>query len=264
MSNVASADGTLIDYTCQGAGPAVILVAGGLDDGSENAPLAVELSKDFTVYNYARRGTGKSGDTPPWSMERELEDLDAVIALAGGSAHVYGVSAGGGLALEAAAAGASITRLAVYEVPYNTADDAPQRQKAYFDELDALLADGRRGDALRLFMRTAGGSEEDIAGAAASPMWPALEDLAHTLSRGFGTLGPPPVARLATITQPTLVAIGGGYDPHTSGLGSDFFPRAADAITASIPHAHQLVVEGQTHMVDAKAMAPILTSFFSG
>jgi pimeloyl-ACP methyl ester carboxylesterase len=131
-----------------GSGPAVILVGGGLDDGSENAPLAPELAEHFTVLNYARRGRGDSGDTLPYALEREIEDIEALIAEAGGTAHLYGVSSGGALALEAAAAGIAVDRLAVYEVPYNMADDWPPRWRAYVEQLGAVLTEGRRGDAL--------------------------------------------------------------------------------------------------------------------
>jgi len=113
MNRVTSADGTSIAYDRRGSGPAVILVAGGLDDGSENAPLATALAERFTAYNYSRRGRGESGDTPASRVEREIEDIEALIAEAGGSAHLYGVSSGGALVLEAASAGLAIRRVAV-------------------------------------------------------------------------------------------------------------------------------------------------------
>src|SRR5919106_7071022 len=172
MSHATSRDGTSIAYDRQGSGPALILVGGGLDDGAENVPLAAELARSFTVYNYARRGRGDSGDTQPYALEREIEDLQALVAEAGGSAHLYGVSSGGALAIEAAAAGLAIDRLAVYEVPYLVADDVARRWRRYVEELGAVLAEGRRGDALALFMRLAGSSEEDIAGARSAPFWP--------------------------------------------------------------------------------------------
>src|ERR687892_2660347 len=127
MNHVISKDGTSIAYDRQGSGPPVILVGGGLDDGSENAPLVPELARWFTVYNYARRGRGDSGDTMPYALEREIEDLDALVAEAGGSAHLYGVSSGGALALEAAAAGTGADRVAVYEVPYCLGGDMLRR-----------------------------------------------------------------------------------------------------------------------------------------
>jgi hypothetical protein len=129
-----------------------------------------------------------------------------------------------------------------------------------------LLAEGRRGDAFALFMRTAGSSEEDIAGARNSPMWPGLEATAHTFVYGAACLGDgqPPTERLAKISRPTLAATGTKLDPHMAGLAPDVFDRAADAILASIPHAQRQSLGGQTHMVDAKALAPVLARFFSG
>ena len=156
MDRVTSKDGTSIAYEHEGPGPAVILVGGAIDDSSENAPLIPELAENFTVYNYARRGRGESGDTPPYAVEREIEDLEALIAEADGSAHVFGASSGGGLALEAGAAGVAIDRLAVYEVPYAMAEDGPHWNQRDVPEVEALLADGRRGDVIELFMRTVG------------------------------------------------------------------------------------------------------------
>ncbi len=254
MTFVTSKDGTPIAYDRQGSGPAVVLVGGGLDDGSENAPLATELAEHFAVYNYARRGRGDSGDTPPYAVERETEDIEALVAEAGGSAHLYGVSSGGMFALEAAEAGLSIGRLAVYEVPYDTSDDAPRRYREYRERLGAALDEGRRGEAVELFMRLAGSSEEDVRGVRTSPYWSGLEALAHTLAYDAALYGRPPADRLATIAQPTLVATGGG--------GGDLFESAADAITASIPRAERRTVEGQGHVVDPKALAPVLVRFF--
>jgi hypothetical protein len=163
--NRASKDGTSVAYERMGSGPAVILVTGALDDGAENAPLAAELTEAFTVLNYARRGRGASGDTRPYAVDREIEDLDALIAAAGGSAHVYGASSGGALALEACAAGLAIDKVAVYEVPYFTGDEALQRWQEYVSQLETVLADGRPGDALELFHRLSGFSHERIVAA---------------------------------------------------------------------------------------------------
>ena len=265
MSRVTSKDGTSIAYDRQGSGPAVILVTGGLDDGSENAPLAAQLAEHFTAYNYNRRGPGDSGDTLPYAVEREIEDIEALIAEAGGSAHLYGVSSGGALALEAAAAGLAIDRLAVYEVPYNLADDWPRRWRAYVDELGTALADGRRGDALELFMRLADSSQESIAGARNSPYWPGMEAIAHTLAYDAACLGDgrPPTARLAKITRPTLVATGGAHPPGAASWILALDP-AADAMAAIIPRAERQILEGQSHVVDPKAFAPVLERFVSG
>jgi hypothetical protein len=185
MPHVTSTDGTSIAYDRQGHGPPVILVGGGLDDGSENVPLAAELATSFTVFNYARRGRAGSGDTQPYAVEREIEDIDALIGEAGGSAHLYGVSSGGMFALEAAAAGLAIERLGVYDVPYDPSGDAPRRYEEYRQQLAAALAEGRRGDAVDLFMRLAGSSDDDVAGARNSPLaWPRSRRPHARLRRG--------------------------------------------------------------------------------
>jgi pimeloyl-ACP methyl ester carboxylesterase len=255
MPHVTSKDGTPIAYDRQGAGPALILVGGGLDDGAENVPLAGELARSFTVYNYARRGRGDSGDTPPYALQREIEDIEALIAEAGGSAHLYGVSSGGALALEAAAAGVAVDRIGVYEVPYSVGDEDARRWREYVERLAAVLAEGRRGDAVELFMRVAGASEENIAGARSLPVWPSLEALAPTLAYEAACLGDGrPPAHFATIAQPTLVATGGG---------AEFFEQAGDALAASLPHAERLVIERQGHVADPKAVTPVLERFLA-
>ena len=258
MRRVISRDGTSIAYERLGQGPPVILVTGGLDDGSENAPLARELATHFTVYNYARRGRGASGDTLPYALEREIEDIEALMATAGGKAHLYGVSSGGALVLEAAMSGVAAQRLAVYEVPYDTAEGTAQEQRAYVEALQALLAKGHRDGALELFMRLAGSPDEQIDAARRSPMWPGLMALAHTLVYDAACLRdrrPPPAARLATIQQPTLVVTGGS---------ADFYERAADTMAERIPRAERRTLENQSHVVDPHALAPVLERFFGG
>jgi pimeloyl-ACP methyl ester carboxylesterase len=264
MKRVTSRDGTSIAYDIQGEGPAVILVGGAFVDRSENAPLAGELSDTFTVLNYDRRGRGDSGDTQPYAVQREIEDLEALIAEAGGTAHLYGVSSGGAVVLEAAAAGVPADTLALYEVPYNMAEDGRQRQREYAERLNAFLAEGRRGDAAELFMRIAGATDEMIQGAKESPVWPHLEALAPTLAYDAACMGDgqPPVERLARISQPTLVAAGGASPDSFVAGGGDFFGKAADAIAEAVPQAERRTLEGQTHMVDPKALAPVLREFF--
>lgn len=263
---MTSPDGTSIAYTAAGEGPAVVLVGGGLDDGAENAPLADVLSQWFTVYNYARRGRGGSGDTQPYAFAREVEDLATLIELAGGKAHVYGVSSGGALALRAAAAGLPIERLAVYEVPYAVGEVAARGWREYVTQLDAALAMDDRDAALRLFMRLAGSGEDDIAGAASSPVWPGLLKIAHTLGYDAACLGDgePPAAELERITQPTLVATGGVPDPHMGGLRPGYFDAAADAIASHIPGATREIVAGQSHVADPATIAVVLKDFFTG
>ena len=266
VSRVKSADGTPIAYSRQGAGSAVILVGGGLDDGSENVSLAIELAGRFTAYNYARRGRGQSGDATPYAVAREIEDIEALVVEAGGRAHVYGVSSGGALVLEAAAAGVPFDRVAVYDVPYDVAADWPPRWRAYVEELASTLADGRRGDALALFLRLTGASEQDVLAARGSPFWAASEALAHTLAYDAACLGDgqPPTKRLAGITQPTLVATGAAGQEAGAPAWAVALDDAADAIAASMPHAIRQRFEGQSHVADPAVIASALTRFFAG
>ncbi|MGH9243926.1 MAG: alpha/beta fold hydrolase [Acidimicrobiales bacterium] len=144
------------------------------------------------------------------------------------------------------------------------AHDWPQRWRDYVEQLEAALTEGRRGDALELFMRLAGSSEEEIAGARNSPFWPAMETVAHTLAYDAACLGDgqPPTARFARITQPTLVAT--GVDARLPGAAAWVLAldEAADAIAASIQHADRQTFEGQSHVADPEAVAPILEQFF--
>ncbi|MEV4617365.1 alpha/beta hydrolase [Asanoa sp. NPDC049573] len=249
---VRSEDGTPIAFTRTGTGPPVVLVGGGLDDGAENAPLAAALSPWFTVVNYARRGRGASGDTKPYAVERELDDLAALLATVSGPAHLFGASSGGALALRAAAAGLPVARVAVYEVPYLVDPAVRAAWLSYVDELERLLSADRRGDAVAAFMRLAGSGEAEITAARAAPVWPALEALAPTLAYDAACLGD---GRVPTtpLTQPVLVATGAA-DP--------FFTPAADALTEALPSATRLVLNHPGHVPDPTLLAPLLRDFY--
>lgn len=264
MPELTSSDGTVLSYARRGDGAAVVLVGGGLDDGAENAPLADELGSNFDVVNYSRRGRGGSGDVQPYALEREIDDLAALIDLVGGSAHLFGASSGGALVLEAAAAGLPTGKLAVYDVPYSVGDDAVLAWQQYVRDLHAALDRGRHDEALGLFMRLAGSSEQDIAAALDSPSWPGLRDLVPTLRYDAACLGdgPPPADRLGRIRQPTLVATGAGVDPNMAGLPMDFFGQAADATAAAIPNAERLTIDVYEHVVNPKVLAPVLANFY--
>lgn len=267
MTAVTSADGTSIAYERTGSGPVVVLVGGGLDDGAENAPLAAALSARFTVVNYARRGRAASGDTPPFALERELDDIAALIAQTGGPVHLFGASSGGGLALEAAAAGLDIDRIALYDVPYCIGDDMQRRAHEYVAQLGPALAAGRREEALELFMRLAGSPPQVIDGARSSPFWPGLVAIAPTLAHDAACMRDflVPTDRLAAIDRPALVLDGGhstATQPGQTGLPADFFRRAADAVAAGLPNATRATLDGQGHVADPAALAPVLDRFF--
>ncbi|MBK8445593.1 MAG: alpha/beta hydrolase [Micropruina sp.] len=266
MTHTTSADGTLIGYDrLSDNGPVVVLVAGGLDDGTENIPLGAHLTNEFTVVNYRRRGRGDSGDTLPYAVQREVEDLASVIAANGERAHLFGASSGGALALEAAAAGLPIDRVAVHEVPYQVGDEMIAAWRAYTADLTAALDADDPDGALRLFMRLAGSPDDQIAGAEASPFWPGLRALAPTLRYDAACLGdgPPPTARLATITQPVLLTTGAIIDPHMANLPLDFFGAAADATAALIPNAKRTTIEVAGHVADPALLGPILAAFYT-
>lgn len=256
--DVHSKDGTRIAFTREGRGPRVILVGGGATDRAENAPLARELAKRFTAVNYDRRGRGQSGDTPPYALARELEDLDAL--LAGGPAHVVGISSGGALALEAAAAGLAIDKLVVYEVPYNVDPGWPARWRAYVDELHALLAAGRRGDAFAHFMRLAEVPEHEIEAARTAVFWPQLEALAPTLAYDAACLGDGVVpTRFGAISQPVLVLTGERDGPDwVRALGP-----AADALAATLPDGRRQTLPDAQHVADPIALGTIAERFFT-
>lgn len=263
---VRSADGTRIAYAREGAGPAVVLVGGALDDGSENAVLVPELATEFTVFDYARRGRADSGDTRPYRVSCELDDLAALLDAAGGTAHLFGASTGGALALEAAAAGLPVDRLVVYDVPYSVSGDAVERWSVYRTELEEALSRGRADDALAAFMRLGGAGDRDLADARSAPYWDELLSLAPTLAYDAALLGDgvPPVDRIAGIHQETLVLTRSTSDPHMPALPVEYFSAAADVVVAALANATRHTIDAPGHAVDADAVAPPVRAFLAG
>jgi pimeloyl-ACP methyl ester carboxylesterase len=257
MDKTRSGDGTEIAFDRLGEGAPVVLVSGASTSRAVHASLAELLAADFTVFNYDRRGRGESSDTPPYAVEREIEDIGAVITAAGGSAAVFGNSSGAVLALHAAAAGLPTTRLALWEPPFMVDPDAPRRQQEYLTKLTELLVAGRRGDAMALFMTTVGLPEEMIAGMRRAPMWPGLEALAHTLVYDATVMGDStlPTSLVSSVNVPTLVLTG-----SDSGAWAD---NAAQALTATLPASQHRTLDGQNHAVAWDALAPALGEFFS-
>lgn len=260
-----SADGTPIGYTRAGSGAPLILVDGALNDRALNGPnprLAAVLAAGFTVYTYDRRGRGHSGDTPPYGVEREIEDLEALITAAGGSAAVYGISSGGALALEAANRLPSISRLALYEVPFVTDNSRPPIPDGFAGHLSDLTGSGRRAEAVRYFF-TAGVGLRKIMVALMRllPAWSKLTGLAHTLPydaqliEQAGTGRPLPAGRWPGVNVPVLV-LAGGKSPA-------WIRNSMRALADALPTAEHRVLEGQTHIVKPAALAPVLTEFFS-
>jgi pimeloyl-ACP methyl ester carboxylesterase len=262
MEKILSKDGAAIAFDRSGEGSPIILVGGAfqhraIDPGT--AQLAALLAPHFTVFHYDRRGRGDSGDTAPYAVEREVEDLEALIDRAGGSAFVFGMSSGAVLALEAAARGLAITKLVLYEPPFNSGDDNARRaSESYTKQLTALLAEGRRGDAVALAMTTFGAPAEAVAGMRQTSIWPIFESVAPTLAYDNALMGDGsvPPERMASVTVPTLV-IDGGASPA-------FMHNAAQALADALPNAQRRTLEGQTHDVAPEVLAPVLEEFFKG
>lgn len=255
-----SADGTPIVFDRHGSGPALVLVHGAFTGRGHPTltGVATGLAPWFTVFDYDRRGRGASGDTAPYAMEREIEDLAAVMAAAGGAAMVFGGSSGGALALEAAARLPEVVKLAVWEPPYHVTPDAPDLPGGFGARLARLVREGRRGAAVELFMVAAAQvPAELVADMRASPSWAELEALAHTLAYEAAVMGPGsalPSRRLAAIDRPALVLNGE--------LSPAWMAAAGRAVAAALPRAAHRVLEGQAHGVAAGALVPELLEFF--
>jgi pimeloyl-ACP methyl ester carboxylesterase len=263
METVTSRDGTPIAFERLGDGPPVITVCGAMCDRALMRPTAEELAKHFTVFNYDRRGRGDSGDTAPYAIWREIEDLDALITEAGGNAHVYGHSSGASLALHAAAARLPVSRLVLHDPPYTSDGDEEARRSAreYGDELKTRLSEGRRGDAVELFFTTVGMPWEMVNEMRQTPRWAELEAIAPTLAYdsevmgdvgGEGTI---PVDRAGAVKVPALVLTGGADHPWMTDVGL----RLAEVL----PQGRHRVMEDQEHVVPPEVLVPVLTGFLA-
>ncbi len=259
MQTAISRDGTPIAFERSGEGPALVLVGGALTDRRAFVNLAAALAADFTVFVYDRRGRGDSGDTPPYSVQREIDDLDALVGLARSRVLVYGHSSGAALGLEAAARGVSIARLALYEPPFIVDTERPGLPDRV-PVLAEVIAAGRRDEAVAGFLQHGlDVPPQTIDAMRTGAAWPALESMAHTLlydgavmdetmRRGRG------LARFADVSVPVLV-MSGGASPER-------FRRAAMTVAEILPDARHVVVEGQGHAVESAVLAPILRDFF--
>ncbi len=270
MSTVTSADGTRIAYDRTGSGDPLVLVGGAFSYRRYpgQVKLAGLLAGHFTVYSYDRRGRGDSGDTGPYAVQREIEDLAAIIEAAGGQAHVWGLSSGAKLALRAAAAGLPVRRLALQEPPLVVQPGDRQPPADLSQRVTGLVQAGRRGDAVRCFMVDGMGAPSFVPrllrlmpGA-----WRQLTAVAHTLPydlelvRGYQAGRPLPAGQWADVTIPVLVMCG------TEKESPAWFGHAAAAVAGALPNA-QLIVRrglGHTKKLDAQTIASTLTEFLTG
>ena len=259
---VISKDGTPIAFDRIGAGAPVILVDGALCHRrmGPSGPLAALLAPHFTVFTYDRRGRGESGDTAPYAVEREVEDIAALIDEAGGSAYLWGMSSGAVLALEAASRLRGIRKLAVYEAPF-IVDDSRATTEDQWRRIGEAVAAKRRGAAVKVFLQAVGVPGFVIALMRLSPVWPKLKALAHTLPydgalvRDHQMGRPLPAQRWASVTVPTLV-MDGGKSPQWMRHGNR-------ALALVLPNSQYRTLDGQTHMLKPKAHAPTLMEFFN-
>jgi pimeloyl-ACP methyl ester carboxylesterase len=258
VETVRSADGTVIAFDRAGTGTPVIFVVGAFNERATAAPIAKLLEPHFTTYTYDRRGRGDSGDTLPYSIDREVDDLAALIEAAGGSAALFGYSSGAVLALKAAARGLAVGKLALYEPPYQVDEVASQPPSDIAARLDALVSAGRRADAVQLFQaEVIGIPPQVIDQIRQTPYWPALEATAHTLVYEVTiTRDATLVPELGSITAPTLVLSGAESSPWLRGAARS----VADAVAAGQHRA----LAGQTHDLVPEVLAPILEEFYTG
>ena len=265
MKQVRSKDGTRIAYDQSGTGSPIILVGGALqyrEIDPRTAQLAALLAERFTIFHYDRRGRGDSGDTPPYAVEREIEDIAALIDAAGGSAGVFGMSSGAVLALRAADH-LKITRLALYEPPFIVDDTRSPLPEDYLASLTKLLAANQPGDAVALFMTEAVGvPAEYIAPMRNEAFWSSFEAVAPTVVYDAAVMGdtmsgsPQPLQQWASVAIPTLV-IDGGASPA-------YQQHAVEALVKILPHARRSTLADQAHDVAPEVLAPVLLGFFAG
>ncbi len=256
VQTVTSEDGTPIAFEREGSGPPLILIGGALSDRSAGAGLLPLLADRFTAYAIDRRGRGASGDHQPYAVEREIEDIGALLAEAGSEAFVYGHSSGAILALKAAIGGLPIRRLIVYEPPYLVAGDRSLPRPNLEGRVRDRLAAGDRQGAVRLFLAEGPGVPPPVIDQLlSSPAAAALEALAHTLPydiRIADDIRPPPV-QLATLAIPTLV-LEGGASPN-------WIRAVSKAIADALPISEIRELPGLGHNAPAEVLAPIIGEF---
>lgn len=257
MKTVTSADGTPLAVEISGSGPPLLMLAGAFCTRAATAPLA-EALRGFTVFNVDRRGRGESGDTQPYSVRREVEDVAALVDAAGGAAAIFGHSSGANLALKAAASGVPLTKLVLYEPPFVVDGSRPLLAADMPQRLTALVDAGRRGDAVELYQIEGIGIPADVvAGMRTAPFRPALEALAHTLAYDAAIVGDLslPAGELAAVAVPVLVIAGENSPP--------MLQTAAAAVAAAVANGRSVVLAGQTHDVVPEVTAPVVAEFLS-
>jgi pimeloyl-ACP methyl ester carboxylesterase len=259
MEKVTSKDGTTIAFDRLGEGPPLIMMGGALNDRQLASPLASLLASRFTVFNYDRRGRTDSTDTQPYSISKEIDDLRAVLDEAGGSAMLFANCTGGMLALEAAAQGLPITKLALYEPPFIIGDNPPRLDDEFRKATGDLLEAGRPGDVVTQFLeRIVGFPPDVVVRVQQMPIWPLLEKLAFSLPYDLILAGDNslPAARLPLVTMPTLV-MDGGRSPQWQ-------RDSVQALVDALPNATRRSIADQNHTFEPELTAPVIEEFLTG
>lgn len=259
MKKVKSKDGTPIAYEQSGSGPAVILVDGALCSRALGpmAALVPLLTRTFTVFTYDRRGRNESGDSKPYSPQREVEDLEAIITAASGSAMVFGMSSGAALAILAASKGLKISKLALYEPPFQVDTSAKNVTPGHLQAIQRFIEADQRSEAVRYFQVEAVGIPKFVPWILRlTPLWKKLKAAAPTLVYDFTLLGDGlvPVDAIARITIPVAVYYG-KKSPR-------FLTESSQAVAQALRHGKEIPLAGENHNLSAKAVAPALEAFF--
>jgi pimeloyl-ACP methyl ester carboxylesterase len=258
--HATSADGTLIAFDAHGSSdaPTIVLIHGATASRAvQPAPAKIAELTGLRVFEYDRRGRGESGDTLPYAVEREVEDIAALIEIAGGPVWLLGESSGATLALEAARSGVSATGLLLYEPPIVADDNRPRVPADFIARLDAHLAAGRRDLAFAQFSIEGVGMPPEMVGdVTESPYWSFVEPVAHTLAYDARVCGdtmngsPEPLRRYASVTTPTTIMVGSETFPYIR--------TGAQALAAALPNARLVTFDGAGHQLVAEVVAPLL------
>ena len=255
-----AADGTPIAYETFGDGPALIAVCGATAERKLMRPTAEAFGQWFTSVNYDRRGRGASGDTLPYAVQREIEDISALIDVVGGPVHLYGHSSGAGLVLQAVAAGLPVRRFVLHDPPYSPdTEQARAEAREFAGQLAALLEADRRAEAIEAFFRAVGMPDEMVLGLRYSPGWDDLVALAHTLAYDSAVMGDVehggavPLDLAAHIQTPGLVLVGGG--------SPDFMGEVGRQLAAALKSGHLQTLPDQEHAADPAVVAPVVATW---
>lgn len=257
MKTTQSKDGTVIAYDVYGSGPALVYITGASCFRSFRPVRqdAKAFAQEFTVYNYDRRGRGDSTNTLPWSVEGEVEDIEAMIDAAGGKAHLYGHSSGAVLALEAALRlGDKVQKVVMYDASYVHDETEKAKYNQLSQHIHQLLKDDQKAKAMKSFLTGIGMPKALVFLLPLFPDWRIMKALAPTLAYDIAlTRDMPPVERAAEVTVPLQIIVG---QKSPAGLHD-----VANQLTKAIPMAKLIELAKQGHLVSAKALLPLLKDF---